>query len=385
MERWNPQIFRTQAQAAGVSSELVAHMVTVGKRITSCHREIQPVFTLKHLAVLSDVDYGFLRHTVGRHTDAYTEFQIRKRPSADRKTSYRTICVPSPALMKVQRWIARNILSHVPAHPCSVAFSTGDNLFNAVAPHCPSKWLVKLDIRHFFESIDEISVYNVFHQLGFEPLIAFEMARLCTYAGSNPLRGEDPWLDSFLLPEHTITLYQYPKQGHLPQGAPTSPMLANLACRMLDDRLSALAEEHSVRYTRYADDMTFSTDEINFGRKKAGMLIRLVYQQLDRQTLNPNTAKTTVVPPGARKLVLGLSVEETTPRLTRQFKDLLRQHIHYLLREDVGPTKHAVARKFASTTGLRHHLEGLLAFAAQIEPMWAATQRSHFHAVSWPY
>ncbi|WP_406567290.1 reverse transcriptase family protein [Halomonas qaidamensis] len=335
--------------------------------------------------MLSGVDYGFLRHTVGRNTGAYTEFQIRKRPSANGQTSYRTICVPSPALMKVQRWVARNILSHVPAHPCSVAFSTGDSLYNAVAPHCPSKWLVKLDIRNFFESIDEISVYKVFHQLGFEPLIAFEMARLCTYVGTNPLNSQDRWEDSHLLPEFIIKLYQYPGQGHLPQGAPTSPMLANLVCRALDDRLSSLADEHSVRYTRYADDMTFSTSDVDFGREKAGTLIRLVYHQLNRQALNPNTAKTTVVPPGARKLVLGLSAEENVPRLTRQFKDLLRQHIHYLLRNDVGPTKHAAAREFASTAGLRHHLGGLLAFAAQIEPKWAATQRSRFNAVPWPY
>jgi len=382
MERWNPQLFRNQA--AGVPPELVAHMVAVGKRITSCHRDVQPVFTLKHLAVLSGVDYGFLRHTVGRRTDAYTEFRIRKHPSAHGQNRYRTICVPSPALMKVQRWIARNILSHVPAHPCSVAFSAGDSLFKAVAPHCPSKWLVKLDIRNFFESIEETSVYNVFHQLGFEPLIAFEMTRLCTYVGSEPSHGPNHRAEGLFLPERIITLYQHPAQGYLPQGAPTSPMLANLVCRTLDDRLSALADEHSVRYTRYADDMTFSTDKVDFGRERAGVLIKLVYQQLTRQALSPNTAKTTVVPPGARKLVLGLSVEEDAPRLTRQFKDLLRQHIHYLLRDDVGPTKHAAARKFASTTGLRHHLEGLLAFAAQIEPSWAATQRSRFNTVSWP-
>lgn len=385
MARWNPQIFRTQAQTAGVSPELVAHMIAVGRRITSCYRDVQPVFTLKHLAVLSDVDYGFLRHTVGRHSDAYTEFRVKKRSTAEGKNRYRTICVPSPALMKVQRWIAQNILAHVSVHPCSVAFSTGDTLFNAVAPHCPSKWLVKLDIRNFFESIDEIPVYNVFHQLGFEPLIAFEMARLCTYVSPNTLRVQDQWLDDFVLPKYIIDKYRHPRLGHLPQGAPTSPMLANLACRELDDQLSLLADEHSVRYTRYADDMTFSTIDVGFGRKKAGELIRLVYQQLDQRALNPNTAKTTVVSPGARKLVLGLSVEENTPRLTRQFKDLLRQHIYYLLHDDVGPIKHAAARNFTSTTGLRHHLEGLLAFAAQIEPTWAFNQRSRFNSVSWPY
>lgn len=383
MERWNPQLIRNQA--AGVPPELVAHMVAVGRRITYSHRDIQPVFTLKHLSVLSDIDYGFLRHTVGRRTDAYTEFRIRKRPSADGQDRYRTICVPSPALMKVQRWIARNILAHVPAHPCSVAFSAGDNLYKAVAPHCPSKWLVKLDIRNFFESIEEPSVYRVFHQLGFEPLIAFEMTRLCTYIGPNPSHERNQCEDPSFLPERIIEQYQHPKQGYLPQGAPTSPMLANLTCQTLDERLSVLADEHSVRYTRYADDMTFSTNDVGFGRERAGALIQLVYRQLARQALSPNTAKTTVVSPGARKLVLGLGVEEAAPRLTRQFKDLLRQHIHFLLRDDVGPGKHAAARQFASTTGLRHHLEGLLAFAAQIEPVWAATQRGRLQAVSWPY
>ncbi|EAM8271231.1 RNA-directed DNA polymerase [Salmonella enterica subsp. enterica serovar Glostrup] len=383
MERWNSQIFRNNA--VGVPPELVVHMTAVGKRITSYNREVQPVFTLKHLAVLSGVDYGFLRHTVGRDTNAYTEFRIRKRSSVHGQTHYRTICVPSPSLMKVQRWIARNILSHVPAHPCSVAFSTGDSLYKAVAPHCPSKWLVKLDIRSFFESINEISVYHVFKQLGFESLIAFEMARLCTHVGAEPSHEPDMGYDSHVLPERIIKLYQHPRQGHLPQGAPTSPMLANLVCRSLDERLSTIADEHSVRYTRYADDMTFSSNEVDFGRERAGRLIKLVYQQLNRQALRPNTAKTTVVSPGARKLVLGLSVEEDVPRLTRQFKESLRQHIYYLLHDDIGPAKHAATRKFASTIGLRNHIEGLLAFASQIEPTWAALQISRFQTVSWPH
>ena len=140
-----------------------------------------------------------------------------------------------------------------------------------------------------------------------------------------------------------------------------------------------------MRYTRYADDLTLSSNEANFDRQVATQIIQQVYQRLARQGLRPNTAKTTVVPTGARKVVLGLSVEEPVPRLTRQFKNLLRQHIHYLLRDDVGPVKHATARGFASTTGLRHHLEGLLAFAAQIEPSWAAAQRNRMQAINWPF
>ena len=379
MEHWNSQLFRKQAPA--IAPDVLAQCIAVGKGITKLHRYVQPVFTLKHLSVLSQVDYGFMRQTVARRTDAYTEFRVRKRSTQNSDPRYRTICVPSPGLMKVQRWIAQNILAHVPAHACSVAFSKGDSLYKAVEPHCSAKWLVKLDIRSFFESISEASVYLTIQKLGFQPLIAFEMARLCTRMVDVDVSKNDR---GPALSPHVITQYTQQKQGHLPQGAPTSPMLANLVCRVLDERLLEVAEKADVRYTRYADDMTFSSGDVTFGRDSAQKLIQAVYQQLACQSLSPNTAKTTIVPPSARKLVLGINVEEDEPRLTKQFKALLRQHIYYLSRRDVGAIKHAASRGFTSVSGLRHHLEGLLAFAAQIEPKWAIVQRGRFQSVKWP-
>jgi RNA-directed DNA polymerase len=381
MQRWNPQLFRKHA--SGVKPELIAHLVKVGRRITHAHRDVQPVFTLRHLAALSEVDYGFLRQTVARRTEAYAEFRIKKRVAEQLPPQYRTICAPSPSLMKVQRWITQNILAHVPAHNCSVAFSKGDSLFKAVEPHCQAKWLVKVDVQSFFESISESTVYRLFDSLGFEPLVAFEMARLCTRDQHDAQRREEQRKADDLASLYVIEQYTHSVEGHLPQGAPTSPMLANLVCRGLDERLVAIAEEQDLNYTRYADDITFSSLDPNFGRDMAKTLIQLVYRELARQRLRPNTAKTTVVPPSARKIVLGLSVEEKTPRLTRHFKDLLRQHIHYLTHPEVGPVKHARARKFASVIGLRHHVGGLLAHAAQIEPDWAAKQRLRFLEVDW--
>ena len=382
MQRWNPQLFRKHA--SGVEPELLAHLVKVGRRITQAHRDVQPVFTLRHLAALSEVDYGFLRQTVARRTEAYAEFRIKKRVAEQLPTQYRTICAPSPSLMKVQRWITQNILAHVPAHNCSVAFSKGDSLYKAVEPHCQAKWLVKVDVQSFFESISESTVYRLFDNLGFEPLIAFEMARLCTRDQHDAQQNEGQRKDYNLASLYVIEQYTRSVQGHLPQGAPTSPMLANLVCRGLDERLAAIAEERGLNYTRYADDITFSSLDPNFGRDMAKVLIQLVYRELSRQRLRPNTAKTTVVPPSARKIVLGLSVEEKTPRLARHFKDLLRQHIHYLTHPEVGPIKHATARKFASVVGLRNYVGGLLAHAAQIEPTWAEKQRERFLEVDWP-
>jgi RNA-directed DNA polymerase len=105
---------------------------------------------------------------------------------------------------------------------------------------------------------------------------------------------------------------------------------------------------------------------------------------IGRHGLSPNFTKTQVVPPGARKVVLGLLVDKAVPRLTREFKANLRMHLHFLLRPDVGAAKHAHARGFAAVAGLRNHLRGLVAYAAQIEPEYASAVRSGLSAVQWP-
>jgi RNA-directed DNA polymerase len=73
-----------------------------------------------------------------------------------------------------------------------------------------------------------------------------------------------------------------------------------------------------------------------------------------------------------------------TPRLPREFKDNLRQHLHFLLRPDVGPALHARTKGFASTLGLKHHLQGLVSFARQIEPEYGRICAERLAAVPWP-
>jgi RNA-directed DNA polymerase len=70
--------------------------------------------------------------------------------------------------------------------------------------------------------------------------------------------------------------------------------------------------------------------------------------------------KTRVAPPGSRKVVLGLLVDGPEPHLPRDFKAIMRQHIHYLTRTDIGPSLHAKACGFASIAGLKHHVHGLV-------------------------
>jgi RNA-directed DNA polymerase len=386
MTDWKPQPYRRTGRDHGVPDAVLDAAVATGEKVVAVHPSLPPILTLGHLAHLCGVDYKDLRAYASRdEPDPYKLFRIRKRPQSDGTLQFRLICVPQAKLAEVQRWIAKNVLTYGRPHAASTAFSPGAKLIDAVRPHCGSRWIVKVDVRRFFESISEISAYKAFRQLGYQPLVSFELARLCTrVAAPGRHRRTNRWYRRAPLHVATIRNYAFRRLGHLPQGAPTSPMLANLVMRGADDALAAVARSFDVTYTRYADDLTFSTASKNFDRDKAGDLIQHVYRILGRFGLEPNLAKTQVIPPRARKVVLGLLADQEAPRLSREFKSKMRMHLHYLEREDVGPVKHAQRRGFSAVAGLRNHLLGLAAYAGQIEPGYAAELRQRLMAVRWP-
>jgi hypothetical protein len=159
-------------------------------------------------------------------------------------------------------------------------------------------------------------------------------------------------------------------------------MLSNLVARGLDERLSAHATGCGMLYTRYADDLIFSTSDPQFDRVRAAALVRCVYDELRVCGLRPRTAKTVVSPPGARKVVLGLLVDRERPRLTRDFRERLELHVYHLVKR--GPVSHLEQRGFHSIGGMREHIYGLLTYANHVEPAFAAPLLVAFQSVAWP-
>jgi hypothetical protein len=357
----------------------------IGRTIQAIDPALPPIFSLKHLAQLSDVDYGLLRSIASRSLkDPYRKFRIRKRAAFAGEIRFRLICVPDPGLMRVQRWIAQNILRTGRPHPASVAYALGNNIVDAAEPHCGCRWLIKLDIQNFFESITEIAAFRVFRSFGYEPLVAFELARLSTRKGTQtPIRSTPRWR-SFVESRSEIAAYRSERMGHLPQGAPTSPMLANLAVREFDGEVETIADREGLTYTRYADDLVLSTSSSNFSRGDASRIVGSVYEAMGRVGLSPNVTKTQVATPGSRKLVLGLLVDGPKPRLNREFRSTMRRHLHYLSRADIGPARHAKARGFSSIAGLKHHVHGLISFARQVEPDYGQECAEQFRTIVWP-
>lgn len=379
---WSSQRFREGAQAAGREESVITAAESAATAIKRVHPDLPVVLTLHHLGHLVGVSDDTLQRVAFRKEDAYRVFRIKKRGlpggGAAPPRRYRTICVPHPGLMRVQRWIAQNILNSIEPHRASFAFAPKRDLVGAAKQHLEAKWLVKMDVRHFFESVLERRVYRVFRSLGYGALLSFQLARICTrlpphstMTSSLPEgRGDDG------LP------YRQRKEGHLPQGAPTSPMLANLAMRMLDERLETIAYQAGWTYTRYADDLAFSRRDKS-SRAAAMRLIKLVERELTNFGLKNHRQKATILPPGARKILLGVLVDSDEPRLTRAFRNNIETHLYALTCSKIGPAAHRMKRGFVSTIGMRRHIEGLIAFAHQVDSAYAVSLYAQLNSVDW--
>ncbi len=335
---------------------------------------VPAILTLGHLAFRMEVNHRYLRSVVAKRTgEFYREFHVRKRSGGLRR-----IVVPAPKLMAVQRWIAREILRDRPVNDLCFAYVRRRSIVDCATRHVGAGWLLKLDIHDFFESIPERSVYRVFRSLGYQPLVSFELARICTRPWISPpaekerLRTVANWLN------RGIELYRRQFTGYLPQGAPTSPMLSNLACRALDEELSAFASREGLVFTRYSDDLTFSGAKGGFSRERAQLLIADVRSILARHRFRMHEGKISIVPPGGRKVVLGLLVDRDRPRLSRELRSRLEDHVRGL--ELFGIAAHADNRGFVSRTGMINHVAGLIRFARDVEADFADALRFRFEA-----
>lgn len=375
---WSPHLYKSRGLKKGYSEPLLEAAIEQSDRVINSPFSLPSILSLKHLSKRTGIGYLRLRSFINRsNTDAYQKFSIRKRSGGRR-----FIHIPTSDLMFVQRWINQYILKKIPPHQSSYAFNAGSSIKKCAAKHCGARWLIKLDIMDFFASVSEIQVYRLFNEIGYQPLVAFELGRLCTVPTSSfsSRKQYRHWHSNKVneaIPEYSQSLL-----GYLPQGAATSPLISNLVMRRSDEKLSMIANKYGMTYTRYSDDLSFSTRSRNFTREKARNVIYDVYMILAECGYKPQYRKTKIIPPGSKKIILGLNVDGAFPALQKEFKDRIRQHFHYL--EKFGIDEHVVKRGFDSIWGFKSHLKGLIDFAKMIEPEYAKIQLQRFERIVWP-
>lgn len=253
------------------------------------------------------------------HRDAarylhYTRFTIPKATGGERE-----IWAPTPQLKAIQRWILREIVERLPVHGAAHGFVPGRSIATNAAQHTNSAAILKMDIKDFFPSVTLPRVKGVFRKAGYREQIATLLALLCTEAPREVVdhAGE--------------TLYVALGARCLPQGAPTSPAITNTLCLALDRRLTGLAAAAGWRYSRYADDLTFSLPVGAAGEDQLGRIIGSVKHILADEGFTAHPEKTRVLRPGTRQHVTGLVVNgDGPPRVPRTTRRMVRAAIHNL-------------------------------------------------------
>ena len=232
--------------------------------------------------------------------DHYTRFEIPKRSGGTR-----LISAPKPKMRLVQTWINTNILNQLTPSKYCYAFRPNTSIVDNAKQHLQKKIIVKLDVKDFFPSITFKRVRGYFEFIGYNPGVSTVLALLCTDA-----------------PRVKVTLKNRSQivavgPRSLPQGACTSPALANLIASRLDSRLAGLVSklDGEWNYTRYADDLTFSTTE---SEPPVGQLISAVNRIANDENFEIKSQKTRIMRSPRRQSVTGLVVgdEVRIPKAT---------------------------------------------------------------------
>lgn len=280
--------------------------------------------------------------------------------AVERRGRLRLVAEPKPRLKEAQRRLLRHVLTPVPVHDAAHGCVPGRSVRTAAAPHAGRAVVLGMDLEEFFASVPAPRVWGLLQGTAglTEPVAQLVTALVTTTAPASVWRA-------LPVPAGADARERHRRLGarlaapHLPQGAPTSPALANLVCFRLDRRLAGLAATAGARYTRYVDDLTFSGDR----RIRGDRFAALVTEVAAEEGFRVNPAKTRVAGAGSRQRVLG-AVVNARPTLPRPERDALRALLHNCARHGwAGQTRGHDPATF------REHVLGRVAWAASLDPV----------------
>jgi hypothetical protein len=346
---------------------------------------------LEHCALPDLPAVGDIAHWLGleiRQLDWYADIRGRNADEANerlrhyrfrwipkRSSGHRLLEVPKIRLKGMQRKILDELLAYVPPHAAAHGFRARHSCVTNATPHVGQQIVIRLDLQDFFVSIGAARVEGVFRMLGYPENASRVLAGLCTTrAPAFVVRPADLVGYEFELPQLDWLARKRLQSPHLPQGAPTSPALANLCAFNMDLRLHSAAESMGACYTRYADDLTFSGgDEL---ARASDRFIELVTRIIQEEGYALNFRKTRVMRKGSRQQVTGIVVNEKT-NIARSDRDALKATLYNCVR--FGPA----TQNRKSLPDFRAHLEGRVAQLAAIDASRGARMRALLGRIAW--
>lgn len=263
----------------------------------------------------------------------------------EKRDGVRVIEAPKPRLREAQRRLLRLLVSRIPVHRAATGFIPGASTTDFARPHSGRTTVLRVDLRHCFESITALRIVEVFRRAGYPPAIARLLADLCTTATpADQLAG---------VPAEHAT---YLRGRHLPQGAPTSPHLSNLVMHSLDRRLDGYSRANGLAYTRYGDDLALSGDAMDADRA-----LWVVLKVIASERFTVHAGKVRIMRQHQRQSLAGLVINDR-PRVNRSDYDNLRALLHNAQRHGASSQNHSGHPDF------RAHVLGLIAWIGASDP-----------------
>ncbi|MGE6568634.1 retron St85 family RNA-directed DNA polymerase [Shewanella vesiculosa] len=246
---------------------------------------------IEDFASATRLSQGQITYLAYRTEHLYYTYDVLKKSGKKRE-----IAQPNRELKAVQAWILRNILDKLSSSPHSKGFDLGTSILENALPHQGANYILTLDLEDFFPSISAAKVYGIFNSIGYNKEVSSLLTNLCVF------------------------------KGGLPQGAPTSPKLANLVSAKLDTRIHGYAGPKGMVYTRYADDLTLSSQSVQ-KLEKARHFIGTIITDED---LVINRSKTKLSGTKRQKKITGLVLSQNNVGIGREKLREIRAKIHYL-------------------------------------------------------
>ncbi len=271
---------------------------------------------------------------------------------------------PKAHLKKIQRQLQQHLFSKIPLHQCAHGFVPARSTASFVQPHIGQAVVVALDLRHFFLSISSGRIYRMLEKLGFSRDVSMCIKGLCTNSVSEFV------LEQISEPE----LRSFYRHEHLPQGAPTSPVLSNLAAFNLDARLYGVARSMGFNYSRYADDLAFSCD--HFDKAQTNRLIHIINKIVSAEGFQLNTNKTRVMTQAQAQSLVGLVINEKL-NIKRETVKQFEAELYNCVRNGPDSQNRSAIHHYQA------HLAGKLAYFSQIGSIKSRRLATLFDRIKW--
>ena len=292
-------------------------------------------------------------HRGADFVDHYHHFTIPKR-----RGGVRQISSPKTKLRAAQSWLLENVLCKLEMHDAAMAFRAGRSILDNAQAHEGRAIVIRLDLKDFFPSIGFKRVKRLYESFGYNEGVASIFALLSTEAPRVAMNFDGK--------KYHVAL----ADRALPQGACTSPALTNILCRTLDARLSGVAQKVGFVYTRYADDLIFSTDESE--GDPVSEILHWARQIIRECGFQINEEKLAVMRRGSRQAVTGLVVnaqDAEGPRLSRTDLKRFRAFLHRYEKQGRDAMTEQLGRDSLS------YARGYLSFIHMVNPAHAEKLR----------